>query len=270
MTRERLVRAALRAWPATVRAACGPEMADTLLEASDSRARFARELAALLWRGLGARAAAPGIAASVLLGGVRLAGGLFIVLLLAADVHVAPFARGSGFDGQMALLAAAWTAAIAGRDRWAGAGLLGMTLWRVSSAPASVTSWLWLAVPLACAVVMIARPGPARLRVDLLAASTLLLVAVLRASGALETTVVVLGLASLLRLRSDPRPAIACAIVALSVGITLAVWETDQTLVALLLTLAPLTIVASALIARHTAAGGGSSEGVARTTDADV
>lgn len=259
MTRERLVGAALRAWPAVVRAVRGPEMADTLLEASDSRARFARELAVLLWRGLGARATAPGIAASVLLDGVRLAGGLFIVLLLAGDVHAARFARGSTFDGQMALLAASWALAVAGRDRWAGSGLLGIALWRIAVAPAPLTSWLWLGFPIACAVVMITRPGPARPRVDLLAASTLLAVAALPASGPLETTVIILALASLLRLRADPRPAIACAVVALTVGVALAVWETDQALVALLLTLAPLTIVASALIARHGAARGGAT-----------
>ena len=260
MTRERLVRAALRAWPAAVRATRGPEMADTLLEASDSRARFGRELVVLLWRGLGARSAAPSVAASVLLDGVRLAGGVFIVLWLAADVHEAPFARGSSFDGQMALLAASCALAIAGRDRWAGTGLLGMALWRVAFAPALVTSWLWLGFPIACALVMIARPGPTRPRINLLAASTLLAVAVLRASGPSETAVVILALASLLRLRVDPRPAIACAVVALAVGVTLAVWEADQTLVELLLTLAPLTIVGSVLIARHSAARGGATE----------
>jgi len=252
MTRERLVGAALRAWPPAVRAQRGPEIASTLLEASDSRTRFARELAVLAWRGLGARLAAGGAVRAVLLGGVRLAGGALVVLWLAADVHVAHFAvRTTRFDGELVLLVASCALAVAGRDRWAGGGLLGATLWQVGATPTIGTYWILATFPLACAVAMIVAPGPARARRELLLGAVVLIpLAAVNQPAPLEAGVAILGLASLLTLAGDPRPAVACALVALWVGVTMARWGTDPRIAAALLALALLTLLAATLRAR--------------------
>lgn len=251
MTRERLVRAALRAWPADVRAERGSEIADTLLEASDSRSRFARELAALAWRGLGARAGAPGIASAVLLDGVRLAGGLYSVLLLAALVRVVSFPQAPQFDTQLALLAASCALAIAGRDRWAGVGLVAIALWRGLATPLVGVSWFVVSCEIALGLVMIAsgRPSPPR-RELLLAAAVLIPLAMIHRPAPLEEGVAVLALASLLTLAGDPRPAIACAVIALVVGAAMAAVSQDPKVAAVLLILAPLTLVAATVRAR--------------------
>jgi hypothetical protein len=251
MTRERLVRAALRAWPAAVRAERGAEIADTLLEASDSRSRFARELTVLAWRGLGARAGAPSIASATLLDGVRLAGGLSAVVLLAGLVHVVPFAHASQLDGQMALAAACSALAIAGRDRWAGMGLVAIGLWRGAATPLVGVGWFVVSYEIALGLVMIASARPPRPRREpLLAAAVLIPLAAIRGPGPLEEGVAVLALASLFTLARDPRPAIACAVIALAAGVGMAAVSQDPGLAAILLTLAPLTLVAAALRAR--------------------
>ena len=278
MTRERLVAAALATWPEPVRAERGTEMADTLLEASDTRARFVREIVALAWRGLGARAATPGVTKAAFIDGVRLAGGMFLVLFLAASVHAVPFAGSSRYDGQLALLAGGSLLALAGRDRWAGAGLLALVLWRLATPPVISAELPVMVVQLGCAGTMIAAARPVRRRPWLLATAAVLIpLALTRRPGPLEEGAAILALASLLTLAGDPRPAIACAVVALPFGVALAAWSQDPRVAAVLLVLAPLTLLAAAVRARtaavHTPLGPGvpgASEDVAGAADVDA
>ena len=249
-----------------VRAERGSEMADTLLEASDSRARFARELGALAWRGLGARAGTAGIAAALLLDGVRLAGGLWAVLLLATMVRVLSFRWGphleTQFDAQLAVLAATCALAVGGRDRWAGVGLVAIALWRGLTTPLVGVSWLVVSFELALGVVMIASTRPARPRRELLlAAAVLIPLATIHGPRPLEEGVAILALASLLTLAGDPRPAIACAVLALVVGVTMAAVSQDSKVAAILLTVAPLTLVAATVRARAVARPAATSPG---------
>ena len=162
-----------------------------------------------------------------------------------------PFARAPQLDGQMALLAASSALAIAGRDRWAGLGLVAIGLWRGVIAPLAGVGWLVMSFEIALGLVMVASTRPARPRRELLLAAAVLIgLATFRRAGPFEEGVAVLALASLLRLAGDPRPAIACAVVALAVGVALAAVSQDPKLAAVLLTLAPLTLVAAAVRAR--------------------
>ena len=129
MKRERVARVALRAFPASVRAAHGEEMLGTLLDASaTSRARFLLELGGLARSGLQARAArtAQTGALRVVADGVCLSGVWLLTLFLASELGN----RLREFDPRgpwhplspwsLALLAGALVLALIGYDRLAG------------------------------------------------------------------------------------------------------------------------------------------------------
>jgi len=138
VSRERVVRAALPAYPPDVRERLGEEMTATVLEASaGSRARFIRELAGLVRGGLrlrGERTAAAG-ARRVLADALCLAG--VWVMTLDLSTLAAQTARGLHdpllAPWSLALLGAALVLALVGFDRYAGVAALAWTAARFPS-----------------------------------------------------------------------------------------------------------------------------------------
>jgi hypothetical protein len=136
LTRERLARIALQAYPAPGRAERGEEMLATLLDASaGSRRSFAREVIDLARLGLHARATRTASAgpARLIADGLCLAG----VWLLTVDLTTLLSWRYRGLHGPLlgwpsiALLAAVLAIALIGADRLAGAGALAWTALRL-------------------------------------------------------------------------------------------------------------------------------------------
>ena len=166
MTRERLAARALDAYPPAVAAAHGDEMIATLLDASaGSRRRFAGELAGLVRAGLHARAAenARAGARRLIADGLCLAGAWIMTLNL--SVLLAQRARGLQDPllawPSIALLAVALAMALMGRDRIAGLAALA---WMALRMPAllhdhpgagGVAGEL---IPFACFTVMVLAP----------------------------------------------------------------------------------------------------------------
>ena len=131
--RERVTRAALRAFPRAIRSARGNEMLGTLLDASaTSRTRFAHEIADLVRSGLRARASRTTQAGAMRLAadGFCLAAVWLLTLFLAADVGNRirgplpgdPAALVSSWS--LALLGSALVLALIGSDRLAGVAAL--------------------------------------------------------------------------------------------------------------------------------------------------
>jgi hypothetical protein len=251
VTRERLVRAAARAWPAATRA----EIADTALETGASGLRLARELAALVWRGLASRAISSGNLAAALLDAVSLAGGLIAVLSLAGHVHVAGrVGDAPRFYGELALLSVTAALSIAGRDRRAGAGLLASIAWAAASGPRVGTSWVNVALPIPCAVAMLGS-GRRPLRRELLLSTAVVLpLALLARPAPLEEGVAILALASIPRIATDPRPAIACSLVAIWIACIELGYRTDTKVSAIVVGLAGATLLAAVARARAASA----------------
>jgi hypothetical protein len=240
MSRERMLRAALLAYPAGVRERSGAEMAATALDAAaGSRIRFARESADLVRLGLRARGretAAAG-ARRVIADGLCLAG----VWIMTLDLSTLLAQRVRGLHdpllapASLVLLAVALCLALAGRDRLAGIAAL---VWTAARLPALLAddagpalAVLAVTVPsLVCFTLLVARPrrrapdprGLAWLIVPatLVAAfgppsyeqSPLLLLAVAVAA----LLVALYGLATLL---TDPRVAIAGSVSLMALGV---------------------------------------------------
>jgi hypothetical protein len=168
VSRESLVRAGLLAYPDDVRAAIGPEMTGTLLDASaGSTRRFVREFADLVRLGLRARATRVAAAGPrrVIADGVCLAAVWFLTLDLSTllsqtvrgmhDPLLAP--------ASIALLGLALVLALIGCDRLAGAAAL---VWTAARMPILIAdhpgmTLLVLAVslpPIACFAVLLLAP----------------------------------------------------------------------------------------------------------------
>ena len=177
MSRARLARIALGAYPAPARASHGEEMLATLLDASaGSRRRFVREVADLVRLGLNLRAtqtasAGPG---RLIADGVRLAA----VWLLTVDLVVLLSWRYRGMEGPLlgwpsiALLAAVLGAALVGLDRLAGAGAL---LWTALRLPdllqyhPGIGGLAPEVLPVVCFAAMVFAPRPRRVQLGGLA-----------------------------------------------------------------------------------------------------
>lgn len=256
MSRARLVEVVLSAWPTEVRAERGPEMADALLEASEhSRVRFAREVVALAWRGLGARALRQRSTARLFADGACLAGALYAAVCLAEDLWVTS-ASASHADVVVPLtfFAAVLGLAMIGRNRAGGVVLLGSVAWELASAfPHGEFAPLWwvrLLLPTCCGVVMVATPGRRRLHFALLYGA-LPLAALVGGHGAIEDCLWAIGAASLLAAAVDVRPLIACGMALFAAGLTLVAIGSDPAAMFTLLTVAPALLAASALRARR-------------------
>jgi hypothetical protein len=236
MIRDRVARAALRAYPSTVRASIGREMLGVVLESgAHLRIDFAREIANVTRIGLHTRAASTArVGTRRLLADAFCCGGLLIIAVhlgaqLASGLQIGAAAT---WSPSLGLLALSFALGLVGYWRLAGAGALAwlaMTWPSVSSgghAPAAQA--VVLAVPLACFATMTIASRQGKPNVRRLAWSTLVLpLAALYVRGGPPNGVVVVVVVGLViavgfafaLLPADPRPAIACALLLTSVGL---------------------------------------------------
>lgn len=242
MTREHLARLALLAYPRGVRTATGEEMIGTLLDASgQSKAAYARELAALVGNGLRARSAprAQPSAARLIADGFCYAGVALLALAAAELVGVSvQFHQTLAHSTQvwhLLLLGGCLSAALIGYDRIAAAGALAWMA-MVITAPyrgSAVGPLVALeALPILCFAVMLIMPRYQARRVR--RAAWLMPIAALGslAAGVGPSSYLVLApLAiavpvALARVARDPRLAIACSLL----GLDIAMFETTEAL----------------------------------------
>jgi hypothetical protein len=238
MKRERIARVALHAFPVTVRSAHGEEMLGTLLDVSaTSRTRFVFELIGFVRSGMQARATqtAQDGAQRVVADGVCLGAVWLLTLFLSSELgnRIREFdPRGPWHPlapWSLALLGAALALALIGYDRLAGATALLFVATLVAD-----PAWRDLTnsrrelvlVPVICFITLGLAPRrrkPNHRRLAWLALTAALAIA---SSTSDDPTAAILILAllvlvplALVVLRTDPRPAIACALAATSFGI---------------------------------------------------
>jgi hypothetical protein len=236
MTRDRLARVAMRAYPQRVRAARGQEMLGTLLDASGpSDAAFTRELLGLLGGGVRARVTAPPVrtgAGRLIADGVCYGAIWMIAVMFASrvglSVSIGVTLGGARGLSEFAVLGGALVAATIGYDRIAAAGAL-VWLVLVTASPYIVSNEKILlatfALPIICLLVMITKPRRANRRAR--RAAWLIPIGALgvAAGGVGPTSYLVLAplaLAlpvALARLPSDPRIAIAWSLFATEIAL---------------------------------------------------
>jgi hypothetical protein len=272
--RDRVARAALYAYPSGVRASRGPEMLGALLDASaDSRLAFVREIANLTRVGLHTRAAATAaVGTRRLVADACCRGALLIIAVyLAARLSWGP---GIGVPAPrgtvVVLLPASLALGLIGYDRAGGVGALAWLVlagpWQPLARHGIAAHLAAVAVPVVCFATMTIAPRRRRPDVRRLAWLAMVApIAVLCARGGPPDVVGIAAVVTLVLgvllvvaiLPTDPRPAIACALllaaVALahqSVALRLGVGPTAG-LPALLMTItAPLVIAIAAIRTR--------------------
>jgi hypothetical protein len=251
MTRERIVRLAMRAYPREVRASSDGEMLDTALDLSaGSWQALLRESGALLRGGLSARARVNArgdplrlaadaccVAATLWSTWVLISLGLFVRMLVRSQQPV-----GVGWPLAMALLVIAIVLALIGWDRIAGVfafGLIALFLFVVrehfTAGGSTAHQLASLFVPIVCYGVMALAPrartrDPRRL-LWLLAAAALVVggpTLLPAALGVPKITLLLVGVyvVGVVRLPVDPRLAIASAIVL--VGFEVSRWTSSS------------------------------------------
>jgi hypothetical protein len=269
MSRERLAKIALLAYPSGSRAARGEEMVATLLDASDSPRRFTREIVGLLRLGLRARATQTASAGP----GRLVADGfcLAATALLTVDLVTLLSWRYRGLHDPLlawpsiALLAAVLAVALIGFDRLAGAGALLWTALRLADLlqyHAGIGGLAAEALPIACFAVMVLAPrrrGPDLHRLAWLAVPAAL-VATFGPSderNPLLLAAVVLGailgvVFAVAMLPTDPRAAIAGAVGLSDLAIFVVAINHETSLVAWLpLAAAPVAVLIATARTRH-------------------
>jgi hypothetical protein len=239
MSREGLAAIALRALPQEVRVSRGEEMVGTLLDSSaGSRARFAHELANLLRIGMHMRAGQ-----TARMGPQRLLADGFCrgaILLMTLDLSTLLSQRLDGVEDPLlswtsiCVLGAILAVALIGAERLAGTAALAWTAARLPELVAHNHTFNGIApttVPLICFSVLIV--SPRRRRLDLRRLAWLLAPAVLVAAyaprGGNGSITVLVSLAAILfvltaalKIPTDPRLAIACALPATYVALMVA------------------------------------------------
>jgi hypothetical protein len=225
MTRDRIARALLRVYPNTVRRSHGQEMLATLLDSSEGSTRaFIGELCDLLRAGLRSRSRATADAGlkRLMADGFCLAAMLWIAVTISEPSGFQPTSR------RFWLIAAALALALVGYDRVAGlvgftcivlfdvvapfGGQAHVTVIGVSDVPQAISQNLG---PMIFLLVMALAPRrrPRDLRRLLwLAPVAAVALAESPGSGLLLISIIVVSVASLASLCTDPRPAIAAAL----------------------------------------------------------
>jgi hypothetical protein len=271
MKRERAARAALHAFPATVRAAQGEEMLGTLLDVSaTSRGRYLLELIGLVRSGMRARATETARAGArrVVADGVCLGAVWLLTLFLSSELGN----RIRGFDPlgpwhplspwSLAPLGAALALALIGYDRLAAATAL-MFVATLVADPAwralTVSRRELMLVPVLCFITL--GLAPRRRKPNHRRLAWLLLTAALAVASSTsdDPTAAILILAllfllppALATLRTDPRLAIACAVPATSFGIHMAQDRGGPGVLGVLfLSAAPLILAIAVTRTRH-------------------
>jgi hypothetical protein len=260
VSRERITRALLYAYPARTRASLGAEMVGTLLESSDaSRGRFARECGALVITGMRARARASRSEplGRQLVDGYVLAGQIWLAVLLSHATAQFLADPADGLGGGLVFVLALWPilgVSLIGARR--AAGLAAIT-WFVclivllGPRPLGVAvRWL---IPLSSCVVMAAcRHNRTR---DLRRLGWLFPVVVMSALsqshgpvlGAVEIYGLILGSAVAVVISAiNPRLLVACAMLWTSLGVMSVAAHQGPQRVALLALSAPLVLLATA------------------------
>jgi len=266
VSRERLINAALRAYPRSVRDHHGSEMLSTVLDSTaDAPRRLPREILDLVRVGLRSRAtetAQPGVRRVIADGLCR---GATWVMTLDLSTLLAQRMRGMHdpllSPVSIAGLAAVLAVALIGYDRLAGVGGL---VWTVSRTPEvfhhhpSVDGLLPTVVPVICFAVLLLAPrrrAPMPHRLGWLAVPAVLVAAFGPAplDGPLIAVamlvVALTGLCAIALLPTDPRLAIAAAVPAAYLGLQI-VMKPDAPIVLKTLLLAPVPIVLAITIAR--------------------
>ncbi len=255
MMRERLGRAALHAFPETVRASRGEEMLGTLLDVSaNSRSRFVLEIIALVGAGLTARAiesAKPG-ARRMLADGVCLAAIVLLTMFVSTDlgdrIRGNPWSPSSPWPHILA--GAALILALIGYDRLAGAtALLFTASLAVSSGHNGGNVTVGAFGICASALLLTPRrhqPDVRRLTWLIVTAGVALIASTSDDTSAAPVILAVLVLApvALALLPVDPRPAIACALLAAWFGIVLTQKNSETFVPGLIFMAAAAVIVA--------------------------
>lgn len=265
MNRERIGAAVLRAYPAERRAARGAEMLGTLLDSSaGSKIVFAREAVDLMRLGLRARAtrlAADG-ARRLLADGACIAGAFFLAQDLATALHSRGVPDAVYSPAAMTVLGVVLLAAVSGHDRIAGLGALVWTALRLSGVMAGidVAGYPVAALPVICFIVMIVSPRSRSSRALLpnpYGSCWLVVLVVL--AGAFGGLFAILALAAATTfgvvaaalLMTDPRPAIAVALVAANVGIAKIGSDRPALMTLTLLAAAPVVVALTVGRTRH-------------------
>ena len=234
MIRERVGRAALRAYPPESRAARGEEMLGTLLDAGEhSAAAFGREGGSVLLAGLRERAALTASVGSRRLIADACPQAIAILILwmlrngLLAQIETSTLNVRSVVA--LIVLGVVLVCAVVGYERIAGVGgfvlSVGVVLFADPHAPLR-TRWVTLAitlVPIVCFAVMalaprVRRRDPRRL-LWLAPAAALAAIVPNSYSGGLAFLAVI-SLAALVRLPTDPRLALACGLAWATLGLT--------------------------------------------------
>lgn len=265
MNRERMGAAVLRAYPVETRAARGTEMLGTLLDSTaDSSFRFAREAVDLLRLGLRSRATriARGGVRRLIADGACVAGAFFVTQDLATALASRGVPDPLYSSASIAVLAVILTSALLGHDRIAGAVALVWLGLRLSGVMAGigVTAYPRTLLPVICFGVMVVAPrsGSSRSLLSRPYGSGWLVVLVVLVvlAGAFGGLFAALALAAAaifaisaaVLLTTDPRPAIAVALVAANLGITHA--GSDRPALTILTLLAAAPLVLTVTIAR--------------------
>lgn len=237
MTREDLAAVAALALPASMRESRGDEIVGTLLDCAGdgSRVRFVRELSGLVGMGLRARSAGHGARRLVADGFCR---GAILVMTLDLSTLLAQKLGGMQDPllswASIATLGVALATVLVGADRLAGALALAWTFARLPQLVSENPTFQGIAptiVPLLCFTVLILAPRRRGLdprRLAWLATTAALVLTLGHGHGnvlitaMVGVTAVVLVLAAVLTIRSDPRWAIACALPATYVALMVA------------------------------------------------
>lgn len=221
MIRKRIGQAALRAYPPAVRQARGREMLGMLLDAGEqSSLALVRESGSLVRGGLRERRALAARAGTrrLVTDACCQAALIFLMLWLISALNT-PVSAGQSRQWvvQEVVLAAILAGALVGYERIAAVGGLAALIAYGPLGPHIQLVWLArVLVPTACLLVMVCAPqrrprDPRRLLwlvpVAVLAALTT------HAQVGLQEVLAVMSVGGLLRLRHDPRLAIACSLV---------------------------------------------------------
>ncbi len=240
MMRERIVRAALLAYPQSTRDAHGAEMFGTALDAGDvSVSRLAREIVDLAWSGSKARIFQTGqIAAPRLVAdGLCIAGVWMLTIILAGDLgdRVRGLRPGDPEHPSwlvLSLVVVALGSALVGRERLAGVTALLFSALVVPGTAGNDFGDRWrlaMLVPTACFVALVVVPRHRRRHYRRLTWLLPVLAIALTSSLSGDSTAAILIVAfatlvpvSLLLLPVDPRPAVACAVCSGFFGVAMA------------------------------------------------
>jgi hypothetical protein len=223
--RERIGRAALRAYPPAVRQARGLEMLGMLLDAGEhSRRAFARESGSLVLGGLRARGAITARAETrrLIADACCQAVIIFLMLWIISALNTEAIAGPSQqLVVQAVVLAAILACALIGYERIAAiGGLAALAAYGPLGPHTQLLPVAKVLVPIACLLVMVRAPQrrPRDPR-QLLWLLPVCVVAALHAHAyvGLPEVLAVMSLGGLLRLPHDPRLAIACSLVWITV-----------------------------------------------------